>query len=106
MTEGNSGNGPAADYWGRDWAYLGGRLVATSDDSSGPCVGYLASEPCLALAVGVEGRHLELIVRKTLVGNEVKLTHSLSGHHTLHTKLLLWTTWGVSGAAWWMAWLI
>lgn len=81
--------------------------MATSDDSSDPCVGYLASEPCLALAVGVEGHHLELIVRKTLVGNEVKLTHcSLSGHHILHTKLLLWTTWGVSGAAWRVAWLI
>ena len=52
--------------------------MVASDGSSGPCVGYLASEPCLALAVGVEGRHLELIMRKILAGNEVKTDPSFA----------------------------
>ena len=45
--------------------------MGASDDSSGSCVGYLTSAPCLALAVGVEGRHLESIMRKMVIGNEV-----------------------------------
>jgi len=75
---GNLGNGLAADFQGRGWPYSGVHLVAASDGSSGPCVGYPASEPCLALVVEVEGRHLELIMRKILIGNEVKTDPSFA----------------------------
>jgi hypothetical protein len=64
---GSSENVLAADSQGRDWPYSGVHLAATSCGSSGPCVGYQTSEPCLALAVEVGGHHLESIVRKTLV---------------------------------------
>lgn len=104
--EGNSGNALVADSQGGcPWSGVG--LVATSSGASGPCVGYPASGPCLALVVGVAGHHLELIVRAILVGNELKLTHcSLPRHHTLHIKRLLWAAWVVSGAAWWVPGLI
>jgi hypothetical protein len=61
----------------------------------------------LSWLLGLWDATLGLIVRRIIVGNELKLTHrSLPGHHTLHIKWLLRATWGVSGAAWWVAGLI
>ena len=57
-------NALAADFQVLGWPCSEVHSVATSYGPSDPCVGYLASEPCLALAAGVEERHLESIMSK------------------------------------------
>ena len=64
VVEENWANGLVADFQRLGWPCSGVHSAAISNGSSDPCVGYQASEPCLALAPGVEERHLESVMSK------------------------------------------